>query len=350
MVRFLDGPGGGAPETYPDVYFTPGYGAAVAAADGGTWHLAYAPGRLMAPYLVQPLAGGLHDAQSPYGYSGLHVETGCPADELARCWSETVGQWRNLGLVSMFLRFSPLDMASVAAARTLGAITMIRRADTVAVAVHQGAQAVWDGMAGRCRTAVRKALRSGLEASIRRADGDDLTAASSFRTLYERTMERVGSDPRYVFPDRYYRLLHLDLGKSLLVAEVHDPDGVVVASALFMRHGDRMHYHLAGSDVSAARSGANNLLLWTVFEWAAGHGCATVHLGGGVRPDDSLFQFKKSFGGVRTEFWTASVVIDPARYDALVRQRAVELHRPADELRRSGFFPAYRLPAPPATA
>lgn len=337
------------PGVYPDVYFTPGYGAAVAAVEGGAWHLAYAQDRMMAPYLVRPISDGLSDALSPYGYSGVHVNADCPPGELARCWSLTLDRWRDSGLISMFLRFSPLDPASVAAVRALGLVTMTRRADTVTVAVDQGPTAVWDRMAGTSRNKIRKARRAGLEASVRLVGTDDLTADSAFRRLYEQTMKRVGSSPSYVFPDRYYQLLLDGLGKSLLIGEVRDHDGTVIASTLLMRHGDRMHYHLAGSDVAAARDGANNLLLWRMFEWAAEDGCALVHLGGGVRPDDSLFQFKRSFGGTLTEFWTGSLVLDHARYDALVAEQAARLNRPRTDLLSSGFFPAYRqelLPVP----
>ncbi|SCG60919.1 GNAT family N-acetyltransferase [Micromonospora halophytica] len=343
-VRILD-IGDDGPSSHPDVYFTAGYGAAVAAADGGTWHLAYAPGRMMAPYLVRSISDDGYDAQTPYGYSGVHVEPGCPADELARCWSEAVARWRDSGLVSLFLRFSPLDPGSVAAVRAIGAVTTTRRADTVTVPVDQGAAVVWDGMAGRSRTAVRKARRVGLEATVRPAGADDLAPGSPFRRLYARTMARVGSSPAYLFPDRYYQLLLQGLGKSLLICQVHGPGGEVVAAALLMWHGERMHYHLAGSEPAAARDGANNLLLWTTLEWAADAGCARVHLGGGVRAADSLFRFKTSFGGVRTPFWTGSLVLDQARYDALVRRRAQRLGRPVTDLAASGFFPAYRWEA-----
>ncbi|SCL24036.1 Acetyltransferase (GNAT) domain-containing protein [Micromonospora rhizosphaerae] len=331
-----------APSSYPDVYFTPGYGAAVASAEGATWHLAHASDRMMVPYLVRPVADGISDAASPYGYSGVHINPDIPRSEVNRVWSLLLEHWRDSGLVTVFLRFSPLEPGSVEVMRTLGLVPMTRRADTVTVAVSQGSGTTWDRLAGRCRTAIRKARRVGMEASVRPVEEADLTAGSTFRRLYERTMTRVGSSPSYIFPDRYYRMLLDGLGKALLIGEVRDRDGMVVASTLLMQHADRVHYHLAGSDTAAARSGANNLLLWTVFEWAANCGYAWVHLGGGVRADDSLFQFKRSFGGARTEFWTGSLVLDKARYDALVAQHAARLDRPPTELLDSGFFPAYR--------
>ncbi|MGW4462104.1 GNAT family N-acetyltransferase [Micromonospora sp. NPDC004704] len=327
----------------PDVYFTAGYGRAAAGTEPGTWELAHRGDRILLPYVVRRLDATTSDAVSPYGYSGIHVETDCASIELAGFWRAALDHWRDTGMVTLFLRFSPLDLASVVAVQRLGVIELTRRADTITVPVNQGSTAIWAGMEGRSRTAIRKARNAGLGGTIRAAEPDDVVAGSPFRRLYEQTMLRVGSAPGYLFAQEYYRKLVDGLGKALLIAEVREPGGAVVASALVLRHRDRAHYHLAGSDPRTVRDGANNLLLWTILEWAAENGCALVHLGGGVRPDDGLFQFKRSFGGRRTQFWTGAVVLDERRYAGLLTEHARTLGRDVDELRRSGYFPGYRL-------
>jgi hypothetical protein len=326
----------------PDVYLTAGYGRAAADADGGTWYLAHQSGRILLPYVRRRYDARTEDASSPYGYSGLAIAPGCPPNALARFWAAALGQWRDIGLVTLFLRFSPLDPASVRAAATLPGLTLTRRAETVTVPVSGGPDRIWTGMRGRSRTAIRKAQRAGLRADLRVADLEDLIATAPFRRLYAQTMHRVAAAPGYHFPERYYRLLHDGLGKSLRLAEVRGPDGEVVAAALVLRHRDRAHYHLTGSTPEAARLGANNLLLWTVLRWAAEDGCELVHLGGGVRDRDGLFTFKCSFGGLRTPFFTGAVVLDPPRYRNLLADRARRLGRPIDSLLTTGFFPGYR--------
>ncbi|WP_329108989.1 GNAT family N-acetyltransferase [Micromonospora sp. NBC_01699] len=327
----------------PDVYFTAGYGRAAAGTEPGTWQLVHRADRILLPYVVRRLDDSTSDAVSPYGYSGIHVDPGCTPAELERFWNGAVEHWRDAGLVTLFLRFSPLDPASVGAVQQLGVIELTRRADTVTVAVSRGSTAIWAGMEGRSRTAIRKARNAGLAGTIRSAGHDDVVAGSPFRRLYEQTMLRVGSAPGYLFAEDYYRSLVDGLGKALLIAEVRDPSGAVVAAALVLRHRDRAHYHLAGSDPRTVRDGANNLLLWTILEWASESGCTLVHLGGGVRADDGLFQFKRAFGGRRTPFWTGSVVLDERHYTALLDEHARTLGRTADDLRCSGYFPGYRL-------
>lgn len=337
--------GAGFPDVdCPDVYFTSGYGAATALLDDGTWQIAHQGGLIMLPYVLRAAADDASDAATPYGYSGIHVAPGLGATDLGRFWSKAVEHWRDTGTVALFLRFSPLDTASVEAVRALGEIELTRRQDTITVEVSAGSARVWDGMEGRSRTAIRKARGAGLTAAVRAVRPEDLVATAPFRRLYESTMARLNSQPWYLFPDRYYRHLATALDKALSIAEVRDSTGEVVASALVLRHRDRAHYHLAGSDPVAARTGANNLLVWTILEWACDSGCRVVHLGGGVRSEDGLFRFKRSFGGTRTPFWTGTAVIDPGRYDALVDAQARRLGRSGADLRSSGYFPAYRTP------
>jgi lipid II:glycine glycyltransferase (peptidoglycan interpeptide bridge formation enzyme) len=224
-------------------------------------------------------------------------------------------------------------------------VEVTRRGDTILVPVDLGPDAAWTAMEGRARTAVRKAEKVGMTSGMRPVVPEDLVATSAFRRLYESTMARVGSTSKYLFADEYYTQLLDNLGQDLLIAEVCDAGGAVVACSLVMTHRDRVHYHLAGSSPESARMGANNLLVWNIVRWAAEQGKAIVHLGGGVTTDDSLFAFKKSFGGQRAEFWTGTAVLDEDRYRQLVERRSAHLGVPTQSLYSSPFFPLYRAEA-----
>lgn len=321
----------------PDVYFTAGYGMAAAATKHGRWEALHVEDRLLLPYVVTEIDGHL-DAASPYGYAGIHVAPGSTEHDVAQFWRLVREHWRDMGLVAMFFRFSPFEPAVA-----LAGVRTTDRGDTVTVPIGGDADALWDGMEGRSRTAIRKARGLGYTATVRPAGAADLHGGSSFRILYEQTMRRVGSTAGYLFDDAYYAKLLDGLGPSLLLAEVVGEAGGVGAAALILRHRDRVHYHLAGSDPEAARHGANNLLLWTVLNWAAGTGARLVHLGGGLRAEDNLFKFKRSFGGRRTRFRTGAVVVDQRAYDKLVEHRAVLCGRSPGELVDTGYFPAYRV-------
>jgi hypothetical protein len=327
---------------WPDVYFTPQYGASAAVLDGGTWHCARGDrDRILVPYIARPIDAGsggtAHaDAASPYGYCGLYADPGGDPGELTRFWNQTRQGWREQGIVTVFLRFSPMDPGSLRAARHLDGLELTRRGDTVLVPTGAGRDALWAGMASRSRNMVRKAEKAGLTASVRAATTADVAPGAPFRRLYEQTMDRVGGAAKYYFTDAYYRAL---LDCPLHLATVCDAGGTVVAASLVLSHGDRAHYHLACSERDGARLGANNLLVWTILTWAEDGGRRLVHLGGGVSNEDSLFAFKSSFGGERAQFWTGAVVVDPAAYAALTAAREEAL---GTSLADSAFFPRYR--------
>jgi lipid II:glycine glycyltransferase (peptidoglycan interpeptide bridge formation enzyme) len=194
----------------------------------------------------------------------------------------------------------------------------------------------------RCRTKIRKALKNGYTGDVRQAETRDLVSGGDFRRLYDGTMHRLGAAPAYLFSDEYYQQLLAGLGSDLLIAEVRDPKGVVAASSLVMRHADRVHGHLAGSSVEDAPMGTNNLLKWIVMEFVLDQGLRQFHLGGGVGPDDSLFRFKRSFGGRELRYDVSGLVLDDDSYQSLVQRRAKECDTTPDALLTSSFFPAYR--------
>ena len=161
-------------------------------------------------------------------------------------------------------------------------------------------------------------------------------------------MHRRGAAPAYHFGDDYYAALLDGLGASLLTAEVRGDDGTVLAAALLLRHQGRLHYHLSGSSAGAARAGCTNLMLWEAIRFAASVGLREFHLGGGVSRDDSLYLFKRSFGGRDLKYRMSGTVLDEAAYDKRVREHAAELRLPAESVWASRYFPAYRSDGPRA--
>jgi hypothetical protein len=334
--------------TWPDVYFSPGYGAAAEASDGGRWHSAlWDGGRIQEPFLLRELDAGLagpgsFDASSPYGYAGIAgAEDVAPLD-----WTEFRRALRaelaRRGVVSEFLRFGDLVPGREAAAAADPLLGLRFGNETVVAELSRGFDAFWDACEGRARTAVRKARKLGWEVHVAIAQEADLKEDSSFRRLYEDSMRRVGARPYYLFADSYYEALREGLGGGLLLARVAHADGRVGAAALLMLHGELMHYHLAGSERSAARDGANALLLCGAAETGVARGARLLHLGGGLGGSEELFRFKRAFGRSIRGFHQARSVIAPGRYDALVRARAAATGRSPEDLLSRDYFPAYR--------
>jgi hypothetical protein len=317
-----------------DVYFRPGYCRAYEAAGHGR-AVAVVTERALFPLLLRPLPFGAegYDAATPYGYGGVLPLAGAgsgpgPASEVRqlRAWCVTNG------VVSCLLRLHPL----------LGGPDQLSGTDGIEIHEHGPTTAVdprrIDPATGRLEgmskgrkadlTIARRELQLSWEA------GDD--ALERFRAVYDGTMERLGAGEFYLFPSEYYRALGDGLGERLSVA-LALRDAEPVGGALFLTDRRFAHYHLSGTTDAGRELKAGTLLVHAGAEWARARGCELLHLGGGTSGADSLFAFKKSFGGDTFAYAFATLVADRERYDELVARRSEE-----SEPLRPGFFPAYR--------
>lgn len=324
-----------------DVYFTAGYGRAEVAHGAGEWLSVTALGGLwQLPIHLRSSSLGV-DAVSPYGYAGVYADATLSARDLRRAWQQAKAELSNRGVLSLFLRQTPLFDSPFDAPP---GEEIVSGHQTVEVDTRCK-EAAWQRMEGRSRTSIRKAERDGFSSSLRAVRSADLVQGSAFRDLYEGAMQRREAADRYFFGNAYYETLLASLGADLLIAETVAPDGAPVAAALFMRHGRRLHYHLSGSVPQAGRAGATNQLVWRAMEWASENAVESLHLGGGVSPQDSLFKFKRSFGGRLLTFDAFGIVLNENGYRTAVQSRADELGKSAADVACSGFFPRFRAPA-----
>ncbi len=322
----------------PDIYFTPGYGQAASVTEGGQWVLLEGlDGAWQLPLIVRTLVDGTKDAITPH-FSGVYASPSLSAVQIQEAWQATYAGLRELGIVSVLLRESPL----VPQAPHLPEQKSIVSGHPTIVLEPADSEKAWSDMAGTCRTRIRKALKNGYTGDVRQASAQDLAQGSDFRRLYEQTMSRLEAAPVYFFSDDYYLELLEGLGAKLLLAEVRDPEGVPVSTALLMRHEDLLHYHLTGSSREDVGMGTNNLMIWTGTKFAAEQGLRQFHLGGGQDQRDSLFRFKHTFGGRELEYGISGLIIDEGAYRAHVESRAEECGTTSDALLAAKFFPAYR--------
>lgn len=322
----------------PDVYFAPEYGQAACITEGGEWALLETlDGAWQLPLIVRTLSDGTKDAITPH-FSGIYASPSLSAAQVQEAWSATVTCLQAHDVISVLLRHSPLVPQ---APHLLGQQSIVKGHPTI-VLEPVDSDSAWKSLEKRCRTKIRKALKNGYTGDVRQVERRDLVQGGDFRRLYEQTMQRVDAASLYSFGDDYYMRLFEGLGSDLFVAEVRDQMGVVVASSLNMRHADRLHGHLAGSNVEERQMGINNLLKWIVIQFTVDQGLRQFHIGGGVVHDDSLFKFKQSFGGREVEYGISGLVIDHTAYRDHVESRAKECDTTSEALLCTDFFPAYR--------
>jgi hypothetical protein len=325
--------------TSPDVYFLPSYGWASSISDGGEWVLLEAyDGSWQVPLILRTLAGGGLDATSPYGYSGVYAAPSLSLAQVRQAWTATVDRLRELGVISVLLRHSPL----VPQARDLPGLIPIVTGHPTIVLEPEDSDSAWTGLQKHCRNRIRKALKNGYTGNVRPAESSDFSSGGDFRRLYEETMKRLDAASLYFFSDDYYATLLEGLGSNLLIVEVTSPTDAVVSSMLLLRHQGRLHSHLQGSNPDDAPMGTNNLLYWTAAQFAIEQGLRQFHLGGGVDARDNLFRFKHTFRGRELEYTVSGLIIDHEIYQARTEEQATRRGITTEALLLSGYFPAYR--------
>ena len=156
------------------------------------------------------------------------------------------------------------------------------------------ADSIWRGFEGRCRTAIRKAQRSGVRI---RCEGDGAFVADYWRMAQDVYARQRMAPPT---PRSFYENLwstYAGTGSLHVLSALHD--GNVVASAIFLSSGGYLYYQDGVSQGTSNALGANNLIQWAIIRWALERGIHTYDMVGTGLP--GIARFKRSFGGTPFE-------------------------------------------------
>jgi hypothetical protein len=312
----------------PDVYYRPGYVRAYAF-EGWPTALVIRHGvwQLLFPLLMRTLearGGAVADAITPYGYGGVlpvAVPGGGPAQPDAGAVYEILCRLREWaaasGLAACAIRFHPLlSQEQVWRSAPAPWLHFASRGQTTALDPSQ-----WNP-AGECLAGMSKGRRY----DLKRARGvlttrfsygpDPAEALDIFGALYPGSMERAQAAPFFFFGPQYFACLARELGEKFAIVTARAEERPV-ASAIFLADRDFAHYHLACSNDEGRKWGAATLLIMAAFAWQRERGYRLLHLGGGLHAGDSLWAFKRSFGGALFRYSYLTIVADETKYDRL---------------------------------
>ena len=276
-------------------------------AEGATHTLEIADPHLRIPLIVRPIEGSeRRDAISPYGYPGGSVAPDSPPDPVEVDWSQT-------GLVSIFIRDRIGEEACLAGGTVRSQVHVARGPG---------------GIRKRLREQIRRNERDGW--SVETIPGPDAgdEARAAFERAYGQTMARTNAAGRYLYESGYFeRLLRSGRSWLLLASRGSEP----LAGAIAVASDEHLHYYLGGTvDDALDASPMKNLFAAMI---SLGEELEMpVNLGGGIRPGDSLDDFKRGFANESADFRTHEVMADRTAYEELSRGASAP----------QGFFPAYR--------
>jgi hypothetical protein len=318
----------GSPQ--PDVYYRAAYALAAAEVEHSQpigLIISCGNRRYLLPTLLRPISSpdgqSWFDASTPYGYGGVlctSLDSQVTLPDAVEFFQGLLAWCATRKVVSCVLRSHPLLAQDwlFAQAPDIDFVFVRRHSQTVAMPLQ-----FWDETR-ECPLGMSKGRRSDLALARRNLrvtwgapsdQRDALEQLRIFRSLYESNMRRIGAAEFFHFPWSYYeRLSTLGADVGICIAW---KDDCPVGGAVFMAGPAYAHYHLSGSDEIGHKYKASTLLVVEGAKWARQRGCRILHLGGGLRVNDSLLDFKRSFGGEQHDFGNVILIADRGKYNAL---------------------------------
>ncbi len=335
----------------PDLYYRPAYARAYELEGQGravAVHVGRPDAHFLFPCLLRPLsslpfatgAAG-QDAVTPYGYGGLlSLRPAHPTPAQLRDGITAFADWcKSQGIISVLLRLHPLLEQGQAVGQVANPNLWVHPfGPTTAIDLGNWTEASLRKGRRSDLAVARRSLRVTWSSAAHSSSGGPplAEALGLFRALYESTMDRLGASVFYHFSPAYYVALADGVGEGMAVALAWRQQQAVGGS-IFLADRHFAHYHLSATNDDGRALKATTLLIREAVDWARSRGCLRLHLGGGVSGDDSLFEFKKGFGGDVYQYAFAGLICDPARYQALL-----DVRLGSGAPLRPNFFPAYR--------
>lgn len=323
-----------------DVHFLPGF-AKTHERDGATAHLAVYQSEegwsVIQPFLKRPVDGGRCDITS-MGYGGPISDAPIPSRahgiEYAAAWVE----WMEAnGVVCEFALLNPLFETEQG---YLIHDADTRREKSVVFLPLDNEPAMIERMRHGRRQAIKK-FKDRPDTFALLFEGQ--FGQRAFTELYGVTMVRNNAPPRWRLSAATLDAITA-LSDAVIIAAGSDHVGATsMAIILFGRVA--AYYHLA-ANIDEFQTGANEAVILMAARMARQErGSRWLHLGGGRTndPNDSLLDYKQSFGGITVPVYSYNRVIDTAAYLELCGVAKWTLpEKIAVAFKAGGFFPAYR--------
>ena len=317
--------------TTPDVYYLPEYARATAEieqAEPIALIVGAPSSRILAPLLIRRTSGTMNgsamewlDASTPYGYGGLlNLSDRIHPETFHDFFHQLHGWCSDRRIVCCVIRLHPLIAQQDwfdPAERWQDRLQIHSRGSTASIELSKWSEKLDQPISLRRdrRADMRLAGRT-LRVTWGNGEDDDVeTKLDIFSGLYDKLIDYNRAESFYRFPRRYFTKL-ARLGKRLSIALAWHRDDPVGGN-LFLVGSRYAHGHLAATNDAGRKYGASTLLIMEGARWARQHGCELLHLGGGMRPGDSLENYKRSFGGPTHVYRYLTFIADPNMFETI---------------------------------
>jgi hypothetical protein len=266
---------------YPDIYFTPEYGLACEYSDNAEWECCIYKD-LIYVYLKKPITHNntYYDLITPYGYSGYYFLLKDTYDEFLPLFREKAKEKKYVSEVvrqNPYINIKITDYEIKISKNTMGInINKYTKFEDYLNSTHKDN-----------RRGYNIGIKNKLLAIIEPFNEENL---NKFKIIYEETMDNLGSSDYYYFNNNYYNSL-LNLKDNTFFMSVYK-DNILIAICIIFKYNKFLHYHIGGSLKNFRYLRPNNFLHCNVIKYGIENNYDLYHLGGGLKDNDTLFNFK----------------------------------------------------------
>ena len=276
------------------------------------------------------------DLITPYGYGGPLIsykdsDKAKIRESLDQFMKEYIEFARKKNYICEFIRFHPiLNNWEPFLEGFQKTITLEHINDTVQIDLTKNLDQIWQELRKGHKYNIKKTERENCEVKLFENPSDaDIDA---FISLYHETMKNNCASNKYFFTPSFIKD-HFTRLSTILIRV--DYCGQLIGASMFIAGNTFVHYHLSGSNKDYKGVYPSELIIWAAIKWAKEREFRIFHLGGGLRKNDPLFNFKKGFSQITAPFFTGKIIFNSEHYEQFTNfNKPLKTHY--------DFFPAYR--------
>ena len=292
---------------FPDIYFTQNYGIACEYSDNSEWECCIYED-LIYTYLKRPYKFKnqiYFDLITPYGYSGYYYKNKLTYYNFLLLFRE---QAKKRNYITEVLRQNPYINIEI------NNYDLITKKTTIGINLekYKNFEEYLNDTSKDNNRGFKIANKSNLLFEIIEFNTDTL---KDFIFIYNDTMKNLCASKYFFFNEKYYNSL-IDLNNNLFLANVKK-DNKIIAACIIFKYKKLLHYHIGGSLLEYRNLRPNNFLHCNVIKYGIENNYEIYHLGGGLKDNDSLYNFKKKIGNTSYNYTIYKNILNEEIYQEI---------------------------------
>jgi serine/alanine adding enzyme len=306
----------------PDIYFTSEYGEACENSDNAEWECCIYKD-LIYTYLKRPYSFEkdiYYDLITPYGYAGFYYKNKTTFDKFLLLFREEA---KKRNYITEVVRQNPYINIE------LESYDFIVKKTTLGINIekYKTFDDYLNDTSRDNKRGFKIAVKNNLLFEMCELNSENL---KDFLKIYNDTMENLQASKYYFFNDKYFDNL-INFKNNIFLASIKK-DNLIIASCIIFKYKKYLHYHIGGSLLEYRNLRPNNFLHCNVTKYGIENKFSMYHLGGGLKDNDSLYEFKNKIGDISFNYNIYKNVLNKDVYNRIVSIS------PEDD----GHFPIHR--------